>query len=133
MSNICHQRKNQEELSGEQPHVALNQASFTQSITPAPNSNHQKQLRFFSTKKKIHHNKRWVKPTLIEEAKAKKKLATTLVKLKYALCVGRKMIMRLKMKCLGFSVTLVMCGITFHVQLHHQRIQQILLFATFES
>lgn len=73
--------KNQEEPSGEQPHVELNQASFTTSLTPAPNSNHQKQLRFFSTKKKIHHNnKRWAKPTPIKEAKANKKLATTPVK-----------------------------------------------------
>ena len=37
------------------------------SMHPAPNANHQKQNRFFSTKKKRPSNKRWAKPTLTEK------------------------------------------------------------------
>ena len=57
----------------------------------------------------------------IEEAKAKKKLATTLVKV-CSVCWKEDDHETEDEVSSGFSVTLVRCGFTFHVQLHHQRI-----------
>ena len=58
-----------------------NPSNFTQKITPAPNQNHEKQLRFYSTAKtKKKNNKRWAKPTDKEEKKAIAKLKKTSVK-----------------------------------------------------
>lgn len=44
--------------------------NFSPITTPAPNSNHQKQLCFFSTKKKRRTSERWGKLTEKEEYKA---------------------------------------------------------------
>ena len=48
---------------------------FTPTITPAPNSNHEKQPRFFSTKSKRKiTSKRWAKPSKDEADEVKSKL-----------------------------------------------------------
>ena len=66
----------------ESKHIySKNKENFRPTINVTPNSNHSKQPRFFSTKKKKETTKKhWAKPTMDEQEKAKSKMINTDIK-----------------------------------------------------
>ena len=94
----------------EAKHLYPKEDHFTPTITPAPNSNHEKQTRFFSTKSKRKiTSKRWAKPSKDEVDEVKSKLMNSGIKIcgKHG---KRRTLAIMTLKYHGFSVTFVSFG-----------------------